>query len=170
MFERSDHFLVNSSHRWPLAAVYQPPIFRSPTTMYSVLAVDLDDTLLADDKTVSPRTVAALEAWQASGRRIVIATGRPPRSTRIIPSFLHEFPWICYNGAWIELQNNVLFQTVIRLRMPAGSSKRSRRRRPIAGWGSKLPMNCTSTARWSGRARTWSAMCWRISIALRPRS
>ena len=81
--------------------------------MYSVLAVDLDDTLLADDKTVSPRTVAALEAWQASGRSIVIATGRPPRSTRIIPSFLHEFPWICYNGAWIELQNNVLFQTVI---------------------------------------------------------
>ena len=81
--------------------------------MYSVLAVDLDDTLLADNKTVSPRTVAALEAWQASGRRIVIATGRPPRSTRIIPSFLHEFPWICYNGAWIELQSTVLFQTVI---------------------------------------------------------
>ena len=60
--------------------------------MYSVLAVDLDDTLLADDKTVSPRTVAALEAWQASGRRIVIATGRPPRSTRIIPPFLHGIP------------------------------------------------------------------------------
>jgi Cof subfamily protein (haloacid dehalogenase superfamily) len=83
--------------------------------MYSVLAVDLDDTLLADDKTVSPRTVAALEAWQASGRRIVIATGRPPRSTRIIPAFLHEFPWICYNGAWIELQSNVLYQTTIPL-------------------------------------------------------
>ena len=60
--------------------------------MYSVLAVDLDETLLADDKTVSPRTLAALEDWHASGRRIVIATGRPPRSTRIIPSALHEFP------------------------------------------------------------------------------
>ena len=81
--------------------------------MYSVLAVDLDETLLADDKTVSPRTVAALDAWQTSGRRIVIATGRPPRSTRMIPSFLHAFPWICYNGAWIELQSNVLYQTVI---------------------------------------------------------
>ncbi len=81
--------------------------------MYSVLAIDLDETLLADDKTVSPRTMAALGEWHASGRRIVIATGRPPRSTRIIPSILHDFPWICYNGAWIELQNNVLFQTAI---------------------------------------------------------
>ena len=81
--------------------------------MYSVLAVDLDETLLADDKTVTPRTVAALEAWQASGRRIVVATGRPPRSTRIIPSFLHDFHWICYNGAWIERQRDVLFQTAI---------------------------------------------------------
>ena len=81
--------------------------------MYSVLAVDLDDTLLADDKTVSPRTMAALAAWRARGRRIVVATGRPPRSTRIIPSALHDFPWICYNGAWIEMQSNVLFQTTI---------------------------------------------------------
>ena len=81
--------------------------------MYSVLAVDLDDTLLADDKTVSPRTMAALDAWHASGRRIVIATGRPPRSTHSIPPALHDFPWICYNGAWIELQSNVLFQTTI---------------------------------------------------------
>ena len=81
--------------------------------MYSVLAVDLDETLLADNNSVSPRTAAALDSWQASGRRIVIATGRPPRSTRMIPSFLHDFPWICYNGAWIELQGNVLFQKVI---------------------------------------------------------
>ena len=81
--------------------------------MYSVLAVDLDETLLADYRSVSPRTVAALDAWQASGRRIVIATGRPPRSTRMIPSFLHDFVWICYNGAWIELQGNVLYQTAI---------------------------------------------------------
>ena len=81
--------------------------------MYSVLAVDLDDTLLVDNKTISPRTMAALGEWHLSGRRIVIATGRPPRATRIIPPILHAFPWICYNGAWIELHNNVLFQIAI---------------------------------------------------------
>ena len=81
--------------------------------MYSVLAVDLDETLLADNNSVSPRTAAALGSWRASGRRIVIATGRPPRSTRMIPSFLHDFPWICYNGAWIEVQGIVLYQTAI---------------------------------------------------------
>ena len=31
----------------------------------------------------------------------------------MIPSFLHDFVWICYNGAWIELQGNVLYQTAI---------------------------------------------------------
>ena len=81
--------------------------------MYSVLAVDLDETLLNDESSVSARTMAALEKWQGSGRRIVIATGRPPRSTRTIPSALHGFPWICYNGAWIELEGDVLFQTTI---------------------------------------------------------
>ena len=81
--------------------------------MYSVLAVDLDDTLLTDDKSVSPRTMAALEAWRAGGRRIVIATGRPPRVTRSIPAALHDFPWICYNGAWLEVQSNVLYRATI---------------------------------------------------------
>ena len=60
--------------------------------MYSVLAVDLDDTLLADDKTVSPRTVAALEAWQASGGRIVIATGRPAALDPDHPFFPPRIP------------------------------------------------------------------------------
>ncbi len=81
--------------------------------MYSVLAVDLDDTLLTGDKTISARTLAALAAWERSGRQVVIATGRPPRVTRMIPSACHPYPWICYNGAWIEHQRNILFQKAI---------------------------------------------------------
>ena len=81
--------------------------------MYSVLAVDLDETLLDGESGVSARTMAALERWHGSGRRIVIATGRPPRSTRLIPSALHRFPWICYNGAWIEVEGKVLYETTI---------------------------------------------------------
>lgn len=81
--------------------------------MYSVLAVDLDDTLLEDSTTISARTMAALDSWQALGRRIVVATGRPPRSAKMVDPFLNDFPMICYNGAWIELQGNVLFQATI---------------------------------------------------------
>lgn len=81
--------------------------------MYSVLAVDLDDTLLADAKTISRRNRDALAAWRGSGRRIVVATGRPPRATRTVATDLVDLPMICYNGAWIEQQNKVLFQSAI---------------------------------------------------------
>lgn len=81
--------------------------------MYSILAVDLDDTIVRRDRTISPRTLAALAAWQETGRRVVIATGRPPRMTRSIPEALHHLPWICYNGAIaFEDQEVVLEQTI----------------------------------------------------------
>ena len=69
--------------------------------MLSVLAVDLDDTLVRSDQTVSPRTLELVAAWLDAGRRAVIATGRPPRATRAIPAELHALPWICYNGGVI---------------------------------------------------------------------
>lgn len=44
-----------------------------------VIATDLDGTLLRSDGTVSPRTVAALEAAEAAGITVVFVTGRPVR-------------------------------------------------------------------------------------------
>jgi len=69
--------------------------------MISVVAVDLDETLLRSDGSVSPRTLAALAAWEAAGQRLVIATGRPPRSAVQIPNELLHLPCVCYNGASI---------------------------------------------------------------------
>ena len=69
--------------------------------MISVLAIDLDETLLRNDGSVSERTLKTLAAWEASGRRTVIATGRPPRSARQIPDALLHLPCVCYNGAAI---------------------------------------------------------------------
>lgn len=69
--------------------------------MISVLAIDLDETLLHNDGTVSERTLKTLAAWESSGRRTVIATGRPPRSARKIPDALLHLPCVCYNGASI---------------------------------------------------------------------
>jgi Cof subfamily protein (haloacid dehalogenase superfamily) len=65
-----------------------------------IAAIDMDDTLLRTDKSISPATLQVLDAWLAKDRRVVIATGRPPR--RIVdslPSALQGLPWVAYNGA-----------------------------------------------------------------------
>lgn len=82
--------------------------------MQQIAAVDLDDTLLRSDGTLSPQTLMMIERWQQSGRKIVIATGRPPRSIgRSLPDYLHKIPWICYNGAEIRLADEPIYQNLV---------------------------------------------------------
>jgi HAD superfamily hydrolase (TIGR01484 family) len=72
-----------------------------------VVALDLDDTLLRSDGTISPRTVDLLRAWRAAGNYVVIATGRPPRNiAEALPDDFHQVPWITYNGA-VVFENGV---------------------------------------------------------------
>lgn len=79
-----------------------------------VAAVDLDDTLLRSDGTLSAFTQGVLQAWLDSGRRLAVATGRPPRNIgEILPPFLHAEPWICYNGAEIRANGAVIYQDYI---------------------------------------------------------
>jgi len=42
--------------------------------------MDLDDTLLRDDWTISPRVVKAIQKAQSQGVKMTIATGRMPIS------------------------------------------------------------------------------------------
>jgi Cof subfamily protein (haloacid dehalogenase superfamily) len=49
------------------------------TAPVRLIASDLDGTLLRSDNTVSPRTLAALDAAQRAGYLIAFVTGRPPR-------------------------------------------------------------------------------------------
>ena len=44
---------------------------------YKMIVLDLDDTLLRDDRTISPRTKQALLDAQAAGVKVVLASGRP---------------------------------------------------------------------------------------------
>jgi Cof subfamily protein (haloacid dehalogenase superfamily) len=44
---------------------------------YKMIVLDLDDTLLQDDHTISPRTKQALMDAQESGVKVVLASGRP---------------------------------------------------------------------------------------------
>ena len=81
--------------------------------MLSIIAVDLDDTIVRSDGVIAQRTIDALLAWEERGGRVVIATGRPPRSTRKISERLHHLPWISYNGAIITQGDAVLYEEYI---------------------------------------------------------
>lgn len=81
--------------------------------MLSIIAVDLDDTIVRSDGVIAQRTIDALTTWEERGGRVVVATGRPPRSTRKISERLHHLPWISYNGAIITQGDAVLYEEYI---------------------------------------------------------
>ena len=49
---------------------------------HKILFVDLDATLLSDDKTVSEENRAAIQKMLLAGHDIVLSTGRPVESGR----------------------------------------------------------------------------------------
>ncbi|MEV6124242.1 Cof-type HAD-IIB family hydrolase [Streptomyces sp. NPDC052077] len=65
-----------------------------------LIATDLDGTLLRDDRSVSPRTVAALEAAERAGIEVFFVTGRPARWMDVVSKHVdgHGLA-ICGNGA-----------------------------------------------------------------------
>ncbi|MGP1594072.1 MAG: Cof-type HAD-IIB family hydrolase [Treponema sp.] len=70
-----------------------------------LVALDLDDTLLTDDLTISDYTVSVLQRVMDSGIYIVLASGRSPRGMypyiqRIGSDARHSF-MVCSNGAQI---------------------------------------------------------------------
>ncbi|MFD7876182.1 Cof-type HAD-IIB family hydrolase [Streptomyces sp. NPDC059378] len=65
-----------------------------------LIATDLDGTLLRDDKSVSPRTVAALTAAEEAGIEVFFVTGRPARWMDVVSAHVHGHGLaICGNGA-----------------------------------------------------------------------
>ena len=69
---------------------------------YRLAAIDLDGTLLRSDRSVSPRSRAALAGARAAGIEIVLATARSPRSVREIAADLGLGGLaICAHGAMV---------------------------------------------------------------------
>jgi Cof subfamily protein (haloacid dehalogenase superfamily) len=79
-----------------------------------ILALDLDDTLLRTDKTISECTRQALRRWLAAGHEVIVATGRPPRWIHdALPPELHDAPRVVYNGAQVIVAGNVVYRNEI---------------------------------------------------------
>ncbi len=68
-----------------------------------LIAVDLDGTLLNTQKRISPRTKLALQSMMQLGHDVVIATGRPKRTSL---SYFNELglqtPLVNLNGAYVH--------------------------------------------------------------------
>lgn len=68
-----------------------------------LIAIDLDDTLLRDDISISEYTKAVLRRAQAAGVRVVIATGRMFQAARPwgLAIGLGDMPMIVYTGSMV---------------------------------------------------------------------
>nr|WP_304213221.1 Cof-type HAD-IIB family hydrolase [Fredinandcohnia onubensis] len=72
-------------------------------TKQHLIALDLDGTLLKDDKTISKRTKDTLEKAKKAGHMVMIATGRPFRSSSMYYQELSlSTPIVNFNGAFVH--------------------------------------------------------------------
>lgn len=81
-----------------------------------LVAMDLDDTLLRDDWTLSPRVVDAIQKARKKGVKVTLATGRMAISTRpYVQQLGLDVPVITYHGALVQqvLSGEILFRRVI---------------------------------------------------------
>ena len=93
------------------------------TDKYKIMALDLDDTLLDDDKKISPMTLNALLDIQKAGMKIVLASGRP---TYGLEKYAKELQLSTYGGYLVSysggkvtscLDNTILVRNTIDLNL-----------------------------------------------------
>jgi len=71
--------------------------------MIGCLAIDLDDTLLRNDLTISVADQTAIKTAVAKGVKVLLVSGRMVRAMRPLAAFLGlNLPLIAYNGALIQ--------------------------------------------------------------------
>ncbi|AOZ94828.1 Cof-type HAD-IIB family hydrolase [Paenibacillus crassostreae] len=86
---------------------------------YKMIVLDLDDTLLMDDHTISPRTKKALMDAQDAGVKVVLASGRPTFAMTHIAKELELEKYgsfiLSFNGATITncATNEQLFSSTL---------------------------------------------------------
>jgi Cof subfamily protein (haloacid dehalogenase superfamily) len=78
---------------------------------YSLLAVDLDGTLLHEDHEIDQETFEAIKEYRANGGKVVICSGRTALSTRWIAETIGiTDPIVALNGAVIQSHNGNIIE------------------------------------------------------------
>ena len=84
--------------------------------MYKLIAVDLDGTLLDDNRQVSPGNRQAIQDILSAGKIFTVSTGRPVQGIKTIADMIDaDLPFIVYNGAMVitSKTNQVLYESVL---------------------------------------------------------
>ncbi|MCS4486792.1 Cof-type HAD-IIB family hydrolase [Staphylococcus americanisciuri] len=77
-----------------------------------LICLDLDGTLLNDNKEISDYTFRVLKTLQAQGHALMIATGRPYRASKLYYDQLEmNTPIVNFNGAYIHHPTDTHFPT-----------------------------------------------------------
>ncbi|KAA2291749.1 HAD-IIB family hydrolase, partial [Clostridioides difficile] len=83
---------------------------------YKLIAIDIDDTLINDNKEVTPATQTALEQAVAHGVTVTLATGRAYASAQALARQTGlNVPIITYQGALVKnlLDEKVLYERYV---------------------------------------------------------
>lgn len=102
---------------------------------YKVIALDLDDTLLRSDKTISLNTIKTMQKAQSQGFSIAIATGRHPKSAvhfmEMLGCLNDKSYAVCFNGAgvvrlsdYVKHNHHIGFPMVCKETAPASMIKK----------------------------------------------
>lgn len=78
-----------------------------------LIVLDLDGTLLTDEKVITEKTIQTLQQAEQLGHHIALATGRPYRATAPYYQQLNlKTPIINFNGAFVHHPTNPKWQTI----------------------------------------------------------
>src|SRR5699024_1356937 len=69
--------------------------------MYKVVFIDIDGTLVNDEKVVPAKAKEAVKKLKQTGMEVVLATGRPPFHFKYIAEELNIDSFVSFNGAYI---------------------------------------------------------------------
>lgn len=78
-----------------------------------LIVLDLDGTLLTDEKVISPFTKETLQKAKQAGHQVMIATGRPYRASQLYYNELNlTTPIVNFNGALIHHPKNPMWKAI----------------------------------------------------------
>lgn len=81
--------------------------------MYKIVFLDIDGTLVNNDKTISTNTKRAIHQLKQNGVEVVLATGRPPYHFTTFASELGIKSFVSFNGAYVCYEGKIIQATTI---------------------------------------------------------
>jgi Cof subfamily protein (haloacid dehalogenase superfamily) len=88
--------------------------------MVRMIVMDLDGTLLTDDKNVTNYTMSILEKCKKRGIKIVIATARSENSGKRVIDLIKPNIMILNGGALVKEDNNIIYKKLLSVKTSDG--------------------------------------------------